>query len=161
MKTTVPLSALAAILGFALTGSPVALQAQTDSSTDSTTPSTTDTTTAPAKTKSKAKSTPYEGTLTAIDPGGDSITVTTAKKTLVMAVTAKTKYKKDAPALTDFAVGDKVTGSYTADESGSLTAYSIHKKPTAANKTDATPATAADSTPPADSIPPSTSPSAQ
>jgi Cu/Ag efflux protein CusF len=148
MKITVPISALAAILGFALAGSPVALQAQT-TSTPAAAP-------AAAKPKSLAATTEYAGVLTAIDPSGKSITVTGTKRTLVMAVTAKTKYHKDTPSLSKFAVGDHVTGSYTTDSSGALTAYSIHKKvKTSAAKpaTAAAPAPAAASTPVAPATP--------
>ncbi len=120
MKITVPLTALAAFLGLALASLPV--NAQTTSS------ATTSSTTAPAKPKTAKPTTSYDGTLTAIDPSGASITVTGTKRTLVMAVTPKTKFRKEAPALSDFKVGDKVTGSYTKDASGALTAFSIHKK---------------------------------
>jgi hypothetical protein len=137
MKITTSTSALATIVCFALAVSAVAIQAQT---TDTAT-STTATTTAPAK--PKATTTEYAGILSAIDPGGTSITVTGTKRTLVLAVTAKTKYHKDTPALSDFAVGDHVTGSYTKDASGALTAYSIHKKVlTTTPKPAATPAAA-------------------
>jgi len=136
MKITAPTSALAAILGLALAGSSVALHAQTTTNSPAATapaPAT-----APAKPKSTVKPTEYDGTLTAIDPSGKSITVTGTKRTLVMAVTAKTKYRKEAPSLAKFAVGDKVTGSYTKDSTGALTAHSIYTKPTTTAKKPAT-----------------------
>jgi len=49
---------------------------------------------------------------------------------LTLSIAPTTKFLKDKkPAtLADFAVGDKVTGSYTTDATGKTTAYSLHKK---------------------------------
>ena len=100
----------------------------------------------------KAKSGDYKGSITAID--ATSVTVAGTKKTLTLAITPTTKFaivkkKVKTPAtLADFAVGDAVTGSYTADATGALTAYSIHKKaPAAAAAPAAAPAAPVTTTP--------------
>jgi hypothetical protein len=139
MKLTSSISALVAVVGLALASAPVTLQAQTTATTTATG------TTTPVK-KSSPKTTEYQGTLTAIDPTANTITVTTsASKMLVMAITPKTKYKSSAPALANFAVGDAVSGSYTKDATGAMTAYSLHKKTAKAKK--AATAAAAPATP--------------
>jgi hypothetical protein len=116
-----------AILGLALAGAPVTAQAQT--STNSPVAD------APAKAPAKAKTTAtkpakteYKGSITAID--ASSVTVENKEKTLTLAITAKTTFKKDKAAATvaDFAVGDKVTGSYSKDAAGAMTANSLNKK---------------------------------
>jgi ribosomal protein S1 len=137
MKITLLTSALAAIVGFAFIGAPVTASAQTaTNATAAAAPST-----AP-KTKEKKKSdkTQYEGSITAID--ASSLTVATSKKTLTLAITPKTTFKKDKAAATaaDFAVGDKVTGSYSTDSTGALSAASVHKKSAAAPAAAAAPA---------------------
>jgi len=68
--------------------------------------------------------------VTAIDTAASTITVTIKKASKVLAIASTTKIKKDGkPAtLADFAAGEKVTGSYTADASGKLTAASLHTK---------------------------------
>ena len=141
MKNTLLISALVAILGFAFAGAPLSAQ---------TTATTTTASTAPAK-KAKAKSdkTPYKGDITAID--ATSVTVANKSTTLTLAIAATTKFEKDKKAATiaDFAVGDAVTGSYTKDATGAMTAASLHKKTLTAaaktpkTKTPATPAPAA------------------
>jgi len=98
---------------------PVAVQAQT-------------TTTAPAATApvpapaTKSTKTPYKGTVKSIDAA--SLVVTTAKGDLTLAIapTTKVKVNKKAAKVTDITVGEKVTGSYTKDDTGAMTAYSIH-----------------------------------
>lgn len=131
MKITFLTPALVAIVGLALVGAPVTAQAQTS-------------TNAPAATSAKVKKAAkieYKGTITAID--ATSVTVASTKKTLVLAIAPTTTFKKDkaAATLADFAVGDKVTGSYTADATGVLTASSLHKKTAkAAATTTAAPA---------------------
>jgi len=136
MKITLLTSALVAILGFALAGVPVTAQAQT--STNSAVA------TAPAK-ATKPATTRYSGSITAIDAA--SVTVVNTQKTLTLAITAKTTFKKDktAATLADFAVGDKVSGSYSADASGAMTANSLNKKTEkpAATKTAPAPGTPA------------------
>ena len=72
---------------------------------------------------------PYKGKIEALAADGSSITVGELKLNL----TPETKILKNGEKakLTDFAVGDKVTGSYKKDASGKLNAYSLHegKKP--------------------------------
>ena len=120
MKITLLTPALVAILGLALAGAPVTAQAQTSTN------STADTAPAPKA----AKKPHFMGSITAID--ASSVTVASAKKTLTLAITPKTIFKKDkAPATqADFAVGDKVSGSYSKDASGTMTANAINKKTT-------------------------------
>lgn len=150
MKNILLTPALVAILGIALAGAPVTAQAQTPAPA-TTTAAPAAVTTAPAKVKKAKKGTPieYKGSITAID--ASSVTVASTAKTLTLAIAPTTKYLKDKKkaTLADFAVGDSVTGSYTADATGALTAYSLHKKtaktaataaPAAAPATPATPA---------------------
>jgi hypothetical protein len=123
MKITFLTPALVAVLGFALAGAPVTVKAQT--STNATAPA------APSTTSTKTKSafTPYKGTISAID--ATSVTVTTKKGDLKLAIDATTTFEvsKKKAAATDFAVGDKVTGSYATGADGTtLTAHSLHKK---------------------------------
>ena len=120
MKLPLLSTALAAVLGLALCGT--AVNAQTTNA-----PAATTMAPAPAAPSSKVTKTPYKGTITAIDATGSSVTVQGAKDTLTLKITSSTKYKGGA-ALTDFAVGDKVTGSYTKGDDGTLTAASLHKK---------------------------------
>ena len=135
MKITLLTPALVAILGLALAGAPVTAQAAT--STNSAAAS------APAKAtekKTKPADTQYKGSLTAID--ATSVTVANTEKTLTLAITPKTTFKKDkvVATLADFAVGDKVTGSYTKDATGAMTANSLHKKADKAAATTPAPA---------------------
>jgi len=127
MKKTIIVPALVAVLGFALASAPVTIKAQaaTTTSTSTTTP------TKPAKTakkKSEYTQFPKGSKISAID--ASSVTLTTAKGDLKLAIDAKTgfevdKKKSDASA---FAVGDVVTGSYSTGADGSLTAHNIRKK---------------------------------
>ena len=122
MKLTFITPALVAVLGFALASAPVTVKAQTTSTAPAAAP-------APSKpAKEKSDLTPYKGTISAID--ASSVTVTTKKGDLKLAIDATTKFEvsKKAAAATDFAVGDKVTGSYATGADGSLTAHSLHKK---------------------------------
>ncbi len=141
MKITLPITALAAILGLALAGIPV--HAQTTATAPAAAPTAT-----PTKAAS-AKKTPYSGTLSAVDASSITITdKTAAAKTLAIAPT--TKFLKDGKTATiaDFAVGDKVTGSFTTDATGKLTAASLHKGASAKKaKKDAAAATTAPATP--------------
>lgn len=122
MKNIILTPALVAILGLALAGAPFTAQAQTSTNT-------TAAPAAPAKVK-KTKTAPvqYQGSITAID--ASSVTVASTAKTLTLAIAPTTKFlvNKKPATLADFAVGDKVTGSYTADATGALTAHSLHKK---------------------------------
>ena len=122
MKNTIITTALVAIIGLAFVGAPVTAQAQTTNST---------TATAPAK----PKKIQYKGSITAID--ASSVTVASKEKTLTLAITGKTQFKVDKAGgtLADFAVGDAVTGSYTTDSTGALSAASIHKKKAASTST--------------------------
>ena len=143
MKLTLTTPALAAILGFALVGAPLTVHAQAPATTPV---ATTAPTPAPAAKSTKPKKVAYDATLTAIDPTASTITVTTKKSTKTITIASTTKIKKDSkPAtLADFAVGAKVTGSYTADASGKLTASSLYTKtPTTAAVKTAKPATTA------------------
>jgi hypothetical protein len=130
MKITLLIPALVALLGIALASVPVSTQAQTTNTAAST---------APVKEKKPAK-TQYRGTVTAID--STSVTIANKEKTLTLALAPTTTYLKDKkPAtLADFAVGDRVTGSYTKDATGAMTACSLHTKTAkaVATKTDAT-----------------------
>jgi hypothetical protein len=156
MKITLLTPALAAILGLALAGAPVTVQAQTSTNTvPAATPAPT--------TAKKAKPTRYSGLITALD--ASSVTVTSTKKTLTLAIAPTTTFLKDGKkaTLADFAVGDKVTGSYTTDATGVLTAHSLHTKtpkPVATTTAPATtPAPAAAATPAAPA--PATTPATQ
>jgi hypothetical protein len=105
--------ALVAVLGFALAGAPTPLHAATADASD---------------TMTAVKKTPYKGKLTAIS--ASSLTVANDSTTLTLIIDAKTSIKKDKkPAkVTDFAVGDYVTGSYVTDASGKMVAHSLHEK---------------------------------
>ena len=123
MKNTIITPALVAILGLALASAPVTAQAQTTNT--STTPA------APAKAKTN-KITLNISTITAIDTTANTVTVDSkskkdGEKTLVLTIDATTKVTRDKkPAtLADFKVGEKVTGSYVAEASGSLTASKL------------------------------------
>jgi hypothetical protein len=134
MKINLLSSALVAIVGLALIGAPLTAPAQTNTPAAA----------APAKTSKKSAKTEYKGSITAID--ATSITVASTQKTLTMAITPATKFalmkkKQKLPAkASDFAVGDAVTGSYSTDATGALTANSVHKKAPAAASASAAPA---------------------
>jgi len=145
MKITILTPALAALLGFALAGAPVTAQAQTS----------TNTTTAPAApAKAKTNKVNYHGAITAIDTTASTVTLLShskkeGDKTLVLSVDATTVIKRDkvAATLADFKVGERVTGSYVAEASGTLTAVKLTfttPKPKAATApaAPATPSTA-------------------
>jgi len=98
---------------------PVVAQAQTTSTPAAMAP-------AAATKPAKSDKTPYKGTVKSIDAA--SLVVTTAKGDLTLAIapTTKVKVNKKVAKVTDITVGEKVTGSYTKDDTGALTAYSIH-----------------------------------
>ncbi len=128
MKINLLTSALVAIVGLALVSVPVTVQAQTSDNTTATT--------APKK-KKKSDFTEYkDATITAIS--ANSLSVTTSKGSLTLAIAADTTFatmegkKKTPAAVTDFAVGDKVSGSYKLNADGTMTAHSVHKKVEAA-----------------------------
>ncbi|HEV3272580.1 MAG TPA: hypothetical protein VGZ93_10410 [Candidatus Methylacidiphilales bacterium] len=142
MKITLLTPALVAILGLALAGVPMTTQAQTSTNSASAT-------SAPA---TVPKSTKFRGTITAIDAtsvtiGNKEASIANAGKTRTLAITPKTTFKigKTDATLADFAVGDKVSGSYTTDASGTMSANSLHKKSASAPAPAAT--TAAPATP--------------
>lgn len=121
MKLHLLSTALAAVLGLAFCGT--AANAQTSNA-----PAATTMAPAPmAAPSTKMTKTPYKGSITAIDTAGSTVTIQGAKDTMTLKITSSTKYKGGA-ALSDFAVGDKVTGSYTKGDDGTLTAASLHKK---------------------------------
>ena len=99
---------------------PVAVQAQTTNTTPAAPAP--DAATKPAK----VAHTPYKGTVKSIDAA--SLVVTTAKGDLTLAIapTTKVKVNKKTAKVTDITVGEKVTGSYTKDDTGAMTAASIH-----------------------------------
>ena len=132
MKNTCIVSALVAVLGFALASAPVTVSAQTTptqtpaaTSTGSTTPS------KPAK-KSGKTAIPKGSTISAID--ASSATLKTASGDLTLAITASTQFqfgtsKKNTPATAaDFAAGDAVTGSYIKNADGTNTLATLRKK---------------------------------
>ena len=129
MNTSLLKSALMAVAGLALCA-PVALHAQTDTTNPIATspvknpaPDTTSTT------KTKVTKTEYKGTVKAIDPS--SVTVTCKKGDMTFAIdgTTKVQVNKKAAAVTDIAVGEKVTGSYYTDATGKLVASKINGHP--------------------------------
>jgi hypothetical protein len=147
MKITLLTPALVAILGLALAGAPVTAQAQTSTNTAAGTPVAAST---PAK-ATKTADIPYKGSITAID--ANSVTIASAKATLTLVITPKTTFKKDkvAATLADFAVGDKVTGSYSTEATigsgATMMANSLHKKTPKTPATTPAPATTAAPTP--------------
>jgi hypothetical protein len=116
MKSSLLKLALAALVVCA----PVALHAQTDT--------TNPIATAPVKSSAKSmmKKTPYSGTVKSID--ASSIVVTTAKGDMTFAISAATKVKVDKKMadVTTVTTGEKVTGSFTKEADGTMTAASIH-----------------------------------
>jgi hypothetical protein len=161
MKLTLITPALVAILGLALASAPVTVQAQTTAApaaAPTTAPAAAPTAaTAPKAPKAK-KPTNYGGALTTIAADGTSVVVTSSKKTLTLALDAKTKFKKDKkPAtLADFAVGDKVNGSFSVDATGAMTAVSLDKTTPKKPAAKTTPAAAATPATPAAPAAPAT-----
>jgi hypothetical protein len=133
MKITLPITALAAVLGLALAGAPVTVQAQTSTTAPATTaPATTapaTTAAAPATAPAKAKPTRFGGILTAVDTTGNTITITDktkAARTFSIAPTTKITKDKKPATLADFTVGEKVGGSYSTDATGAMTATTLN-----------------------------------
>jgi hypothetical protein len=126
MKITRLTPVLATVLGLALASIPATVHAQT--ATNATAPAAPST--APKKEKKKSEYTqfPKDAAITAID--ATSVTLSSAKGPLTLAIAAETKIEvnKKKAAVTDFAVGDKVTGSYATGADGTLTAHSLRKK---------------------------------
>lgn len=124
MKTSLIKLALVALV----LGAPVAVQAQTDTTNPIATSPVKSPSDAPAaKTMAKKMAkTPYKGTVKSVD--ASSIVVTTASGDMTFALDMKTKYKCDGKMCkpTDITVGEKVTGSFMKDDSGAMTACSVH-----------------------------------
>jgi hypothetical protein len=142
MKINLLTSALVATVGLAFVSMPVTAQTSTNAAT-ATAPVATSPT--PKKEKKKGDKIQYAGSITAID--ATSLTVQTPKESVALAIGPKTKFrfndgKKHTPATqAAFAVGDKVTGSYTKDATGAMTAASVDKPaPAAAASTADVPA---------------------
>jgi len=106
---------LATILAAVVVGVPFGVSAQTAS-----------TNTPPPPMKHHASN--YRGTLSAVDKAAKTITVETKSTKHTLQVTSETKIMKSGkPAtLDDGVVGDPVSGSYTKDADGKLTAKSIY-----------------------------------
>jgi Domain of unknown function (DUF5666) len=131
--------ALAAIAGLAL--SCTAVSAQTTNTMTAPAATTQDTAPATVTSSSKAKKITYTGSVTAVDATSITVQGAASKPPMTLMITAATKFGKGATALTDIAVGDHVSGSYTKDDSGVMTAASVHKKvKKAATTAPATPA---------------------
>jgi hypothetical protein len=114
------ITALAVVLGCAFCATPASAQTNTMAA-----PATTTTT---KKAKSAFTSYPKGSTITSIS--ATSLVLNTSKGALTLTVDASTKFlvDKKKAAVTDFAAGDAVTGSYATNADGTLTAHSLHKK---------------------------------
>jgi hypothetical protein len=123
MKSSLLKSALVAVVGLALCA-PVALQAQTNSVN----PIATSPVVNPPTQSTKVKKTSYKGTVKSIDASSIVVTNSKGDLTLAIAPTTKVLVNKKAAAVTDITVGETVTGSYTKDDTGAMTAASIHGK---------------------------------
>jgi hypothetical protein len=128
MKITLLTPALVAVLGLALASVPVTVQAQTSTNSPAEAAASPSPAKVSTKKATKTKPTQYAGSITAID--ASSVTIANTTKTLTLAIAPTTTFLKDKKPATaaDFAVGDKVTGSYTTDAAGTMTAHSLHKK---------------------------------
>lgn len=141
MKLNLITPAFAAILGLALAGAPASVQAQTTPATAPVTTAAPAATPAPAATKptkpAKAASKEFGGKVTAIDPTTETVTVQSKKKNLTLAISSTTKIKKNkkAATLADFTIGEKVSGHYTTDAAGKMTATSLVNVPAKPAKT--------------------------
>jgi hypothetical protein len=142
MKHTLIKSALMAVAGLALCA-PLAIHAQTATST-TTTASTMSTT------STKMKKTEYRGMVKSIDTAANTITVTNKKgdMTLSVASTTKITQNKQPATLADITMGEKVTGSFTKDATGTMTACKIngHSAPAAATTSSTSTSTTTTST---------------
>ncbi len=128
MKINLSVKALAALLSLAFVAAPVTVHAQTSAPATTPAPAA-----APAKAAKKTNKVNYSGDITAIDTTANTVTFTSAVKkdagkSLTIAISATTKITKDKkPAtLADFKVGDKITGSYAPEASGTLTAATLN-----------------------------------
>jgi hypothetical protein len=78
----------------------------------------------PAKKHEKHGGVPFHGKVAAVDTKASTITVGSSTIT-ISSETKITKSGKPAT-LTDISIGDKVSGSYKKDDSGTMTATTIH-----------------------------------
>ena len=132
--------ALAAILGFALAGAPITVQAKTAAKPAAAAPS----------------ALTFNGPIMAVDTTANTITVQStptpsaaaaatadaskkkkkskgpAGTTLLLTVNSSTKISGAGSTLADFKVGDKVSGTYVSETSGSLTATTLTSAPATA-----------------------------
>ena len=128
MTTSLFKSALV-VAGLALCA-PVALHAQTNAvnpiATSPVQNPPMQTSTSTSSSSHKMTKTPYKGTLKSMDAA--SIVVTTSKGDMTFAIDDKTKVNNDhkTAKLTDLTVGEKVTGSFTKNDDGTMTACSVH-----------------------------------
>src|SRR6266705_1222784 len=76
----------------------------------------------PVKAEKKARSTPFKGTVSAVDKAAKTVTLEGKEKARVFQVTSTTKIHKDKkPAtLDDVAVGDRVGGAYRENAEGKM-----------------------------------------
>jgi ribosomal protein S1 len=143
MKSSLLKSALVAVAGLALCA-PLVVNAQTPAAAPAP---------AAAPSTKAEKPTAYKGVVKSVDASSLVVTTTTGDLTLAIATTTKVKNDNKKADITAITVGEKVTGSYTKDDTGAMTAYSIHghtgagkkakkaKKAAAAAAMPATPAT--------------------
>ena len=124
MKSSLLKSALVAVAGLALCA-PLVVNAQTAAATPAP---------AAAPSTKAAKPTSYKGTVKSIDASSRVVTTSTGDLTLAIDATTKVKNDDKKAAITDITVGEKVTGSYTKDDTGAMTAYSVHGHTGAAKK---------------------------
>jgi hypothetical protein len=82
-------------------------------------------TTAPTSVNESSKHTPYQGTIMAIDMSANTITIQTDQGTMTMTVNESTKFRGGSSSLSDFKVGDKISGMFMMDDSGKMMAVSI------------------------------------
>ena len=75
--------------------------------------------------------TEYKGTVKSVDTAANTITVTCKKGDMTFMVTPTTKItnSKKPATLADIAMGEKVTGSFTKDAAGTMTACKINGHP--------------------------------
>ena len=121
------LTLLSATLVAAFTLTCASAQAQTNSAPAASSSTMSSTTTTTSKDMASEKKIPYRGTITAVDTSANTVTVKGAKGDMTLMFNTDTKYKGGS-ALSDFKVGDMVTGSYMKDADGKMTAHSVHKK---------------------------------
>jgi len=87
---------------------------------------------APAKKSDKSDQVAYKGTVKAVDPAAETITV----GDLTLKLAAEAKLTKDGQAMkfTDIKEGDEVRGHYKKTDDGKLEAISVHEGQAAHHK---------------------------